>query len=126
VKNTSAVPDADLRAAIRALGRELPGALDRYLIHVRRSDWDCGRIHYGVTYTDHPDVPWRGRGTIVVRTPGPQHTGTQWVNTLAHEAKHAEQWASGVYRRQRRERQGEPNACAFAAWFRREHLADAI
>lgn len=115
--NTSKVPDEHVKVALRVLAKELPGALDGYLVHVKNTrNWDRGWHYHGVaTIGVLPKGRWRG--TITVLTPGPRFTGLEWLNTLAHEAKHAEQRTSGTHRRQKRERNCEKNACAFASWF---------
>lgn len=115
--NTSRVPDDEVIAALRALARELPGALDGYVVRIK-STRVCGRgwHHHAVYGSDLPAGRWRG--TISVMTPP---GSARWLDTLAHEAKHAEQRTSGTYDRQRQERQLEHNARAFAAWFVEQH-----
>ena len=118
--NTSRVPDDEVVAALRALAKELPGALDGYLVRVKHTrQFDRGWHRSGI-YTDALP-PGRWRGTISVMTPGPQVTGDEWLDTLAHEAKHAEQRTSGKMHSQKRERQSQRNAVAFASWFVEQH-----
>lgn len=123
--NTSQVPDDELVAALRALARELPGALDGYVVHVTGTP----RWARGWHYSWRPDATnmdglvrseWRG-GLIIVRTPNAHHE--TWVDVLAHEAKHAEQAKSRTLPRLKRERQAHRNALAFDAWFTRRWLA---
>lgn len=106
--NTSEIPDAELVAAIKWLAHDVN--LDRVVIHAKHAG--PLRSSYGIAYAGIPGVtnldglkPWEW-DYLITTTDG---RGTSWRNTLAHEAKHIEQYREGV-------RRGEVAARAYASW----------
>lgn len=104
--NTSTIPDEEVVRAIRAVAKEID--LDRTVIHVKH--YGFNRWSYGMAYPSIPSIanmdgldPWDWHYLITV-------TDASFVSTLAHEAKHVEQFKRGI-------RPSEPPCNAFGAWF---------
>ena len=108
--NTSAIPDADIRKALRWLVADIGIDLDAVVFHFKHAG--TRRSSYGLAYPGMPGLAnldglkrWEWSYLVTV-TDGRGH---DWVRTLAHEAKHVEQFKAG-------QRGSEPPAVAFAAW----------
>jgi len=95
--NTSPIPDAEVIDAIRFVARQVD--MDGVVVHVKK----CGerRRTYGRAYPSIPRianmqglkrVQWR---YLIVVTDG---RGKNWIETLAHEAKHVEQYRERLRR----------------------------
>jgi len=104
--NTSLLPADEIVAALRFMAGEVN--LDRTVFHFKRMG--PRRRTYGRAYNGIPGIAnldgldldeWRYLAVVAVHT--------NWFETLAHEAKHVEQF-------KRRERVSEVQARAFAAW----------
>jgi hypothetical protein len=119
--NTSDLPDADLVEAIKLVATEVD--LDRVVVHFKHGGDRSGR--YGRCYGHLPEIAnldglvrreWRY--LIIVSDAGSPKgkLGPRTVNTLAHEAKHVEQFRRGTMRRECRARNCEAQARAFGAW----------
>jgi hypothetical protein len=116
--NTSRYTDAQLVAALRHLQHHVN--LDRTIVHFKAggSRATCGTMYAGLPWMTNTAglVRHQWRYLIVV-------TDTGWygtLNTLAHEAKHVEQYREGTYRRWGR----EPAASAFARWWAQLYTTD--
>jgi hypothetical protein len=114
--NTSKLADEEIKTALRAIHSEL--SLDRVVVHFKTMGerrWSFGRAYAGI-----PGVMNR-RGLSVADwdyliTIAVDDDPIRWVHTLAHEAKHIDQYRQRHYRGRGREA-----ACnAFADWFMRE------
>jgi hypothetical protein len=109
--NTGRIPDARLVEAVKFVAAEVN--LDRVVLHAKgQGDWSRT---YGRMYPQIPSIAnlnglkrWEWRYMIVVRDHGGDFLG--FLSTLAHEAKHVEQY------RERKLARKEPRARAFAAW----------
>jgi len=109
--NTGRIPDEKLIEAVKFVAAEVD--LDRVVLHAKRMG-DYSRT-YGRMYARIPSITnldglrrHQWRYLIVVRDHGGGFFG--FLSTLAHEAKHVEQ-----YRERKLERK-EPRARAFADW----------
>lgn len=108
--NTSTIPDLLLVAEIRALAKEID--LDGVIVHAKKNGErrrSAGYAYDGIPGMANLDglAPARWQYLIVVTDCG------DWVDTLAHEAKHIEQFRHGLD-------VSERPANAFAAWWVRK------
>ncbi len=108
--NTSRIVDAEIVTALRWLAEEID--LDGTIFHFKRSGER--RRTYGRAYNGIPSIAnthgldrdeWR---YLAVVSDG-RGLDSEWFITLAHEAKHIEQFKQG-------QRGSEPPAKAFATW----------
>lgn len=117
--NTSRIPDDEIVAAIKFVAAEAD--LNATVIHFKRSTdrssrW--GRAYGGIPSIANMDGLVRGEWRyLIVATDHHESTATASVLcTLAHEAKHVEQFRRGTFRRERRARNCEAQARAFGDW----------
>lgn len=93
--NTSPIPDADLVAGIKWLAREVN--LDRVVVHAKKSGErrrSYGRAYSAISSIVNLDgLKPREWTYLIVVTDG---RGEDWFVTLAHEAKHIEQFRLGL------------------------------
>lgn len=115
--NTSRLTDAQVLAALRFVAREV--SLDRCVVHVKRDGQR--RATYGRAYPKIPSIAnteglLRGqwRYLIVATDSG---GCLDFLETLAHEAKHVEAYRRGG-------RNGEAACRAFGAWVVRRWQAE--
>lgn len=107
--NTSKLTDAQVLAALRFVAKEV--SLDKCVVHVKRDGER--RATYGRAYAQIPSIASmeglrRGQWWyLIVATDGGGYLN--FLDTLAHEAKHVE-----AYRRGRRN--GEAACRAFGRW----------
>lgn len=106
--NTSTIPDADLVAALKWLTGEVN--LDRVIVHAKHAG--RGRRSWGMAYNGIPAVTnadgltwWDWDYLITLTDAG----GDRWRDTLAHEARHIDQFRRGATNFER-------DARAFASW----------
>jgi hypothetical protein len=93
--NTSSIPDDELRAAIKWVAREVN--LDRVVIHAKRAGkrrFTCGCAYSAIPIIANLDglKPWQWDYLVIVT----DARGEDWFDTLAHEAKHVEQFRLGL------------------------------
>lgn len=112
VLNTSSIPDRDVDREIRALARHVN--MDKVVVHMKKLG--ARRRSYGRAYRHIPSITnmnglqrYEWRYLIVV-------TDGHWLSTLAHEAKHVEQFRD-------RKPISELAASAFAHWFAERRTA---
>jgi hypothetical protein len=117
--NTSRIPDEQIVAAIKFVAAEVD--LDRVIIHYKKTNG--GRAHLGLAYPYIPAIAnteglkrheWRY--LITVTDQGRDEMTQRTINTLAHEGKHIEQFRRGTLKREKKNRNCEPQARAFGAW----------
>jgi len=123
--NTSRIPDAEIVEAIKFVADEAD--LDGVVVHVKGLGDRARRL--GRAYSHVPSIAnldglkrreWRY--LIIVAERGEQLTARA-VNTLAHEAKHVEQFRRGTFRRERKARHAETQCNAFGAWVQERWVA---
>jgi hypothetical protein len=107
--NTSSIPDADVLAAIRFVAKEVN--LHRVVIHVKRAGYSrrtYGRAYWGIPRIANTDGLRRGAWHYLITVTDMDGYVT-FLSTLAHEAKHIEQY--------RERTSGGETACnAFEKW----------
>jgi hypothetical protein len=98
VMNTSVLPDSKVDEAIRYIAKAVE--LDATIIHVKRHGRN--RATLGMAYRSLPSITntnglrrWEWKYLITV-------TDADFLHTLAHEAKHVEQFREGLPIRERR------------------------
>jgi hypothetical protein len=117
--NTSRIPDDEVVAAIKFVADEIN--LDRTVVHFKKLSQRSGR--YGRAYGGIPSIAnldglkrheWR---YLIVAT---DHFCSQMsknaLRTLAHEARHIEQFRTGTIRKAKKQRQCEAQARSFGDW----------
>lgn len=95
--NTSPIPDAEVIDAIRFVAREVD--INRVVVHVKKSGprrRTYGRAYRGIPSMANMDGLRRSQWDyLIVVTDG---RGENWIETLAHEAKHVEQYRERLRR----------------------------
>ncbi|HKB40478.1 MAG TPA: hypothetical protein VKD72_28900 [Gemmataceae bacterium] len=111
--NTSRIPDKELIEAVKFVAAEVD--LDKVVIHFKAMGDDSatyGRAYGGIPTIANLDGLKRHewRYLIIVRDQGIGQVSPRFINTLAHEGKHIEQFRGRNYTSR------EPRARAFGAW----------